>query len=361
MPNYGLWQEKDLALDDLAASVDRDALLDAQIETIATHNQQVNNLLGIFADPVTAPQQAVRTGTSARHQPLDENGRPQPIKGGGRYIVGFPLYKAGSAEGWNFWTHEQMTVKDFANSLDLMLKADITWMRDQLLASLFYNGAGFSYANPQSNETFTVYGLANGDTTVYEASGGAATDDHYGFQSASIDDSHNPFPAIETDLLEHPTNGNRLVAFVPAGLVSSIELLAAFAPAVRDIIRVVPASDQGDVEPLVAPGLNLPLTRSMTYRGMVGNTHIVQWANMPANYIVVVAVDAEQKPIGLRQYVEPSLRGLINIGEPMSRFPYQQTNYVRAAGFGGYNRTAAFVLKIAASYAAPTTLPMPLA
>jgi hypothetical protein len=82
---------------------------------------------------------------------------------------------------------------------------------------------------------------------------------------------------------------------------------------------------------------------------------------MPANYIVVVAVDAEQKPIGLRQYVEPSLRGLINIGEPMSRFPYQQTNYVRAAGFGGYNRTAAFILKIAASYAAPTIYPMPLA
>jgi hypothetical protein len=360
MPNYGLYQEKDLALDALAASVDRDALLDAQTETVASHNTQVNSLLGIFAERVTQPQQAVRTGTTARHQPLDENGRPQPIKGGGQYIVGFPLWKGGSAEGWNFWTREQMTVKNFADSLNLMLQADITWMRDQLLAAVFYSGAGFSYANPQTGENFTVYGLANGDTTVYEASGGAATDSHYAFQSDAIDDAHNPFPAIEDDLLEHPTNGNRLVAFVPTGLVSAIELLAAFAPATRDIIRVVPATGDETIEPEFAPALNLPLTRSMTYRGIVGNTHIVQWQNMPANYIVTVAVDAEQKPIGLREYPQASLQGLVNIGEPISRFPYQQNNYVRAAGFGGFNRTAAHVLKIAASYAAPTAYPFPI-
>jgi hypothetical protein len=63
----------------------------------------------------------------------------------------------------------------------------------------------------------------------------------------------------------------------------------------------------------------------------------------------------------MREFAQPALRGLINIGEPMSRFPYQQTNYLRAAGFGGRNRIAAHVLKIAASYAAPTTHPLPLA
>ncbi len=361
MASYGIWQEKDLALDALAATVDRDALLEAQQETVASHNLEVNAFISIFAERITAPQQAVNAGVANRLQPLDENGRPQPVKGRSQYIVGFPLFKAGTAEGWNFWTSEQMTVKNYADSLATMLKGDVTWMRDQILAPLFYSGAGYSYANPQSGETFTVYGMANGDTVVYDKDSGAATDSHYTFQSAGIDDSNNPFPAIETELLEHPTNvGSRLVAFIAPGLFSSISLLSGYAPAVPNIIRVVPGSASSHPDPFIAPALDLPLSRAMVYKGMVGNTHIVQWQNMPTGYMIVVAVDAEQKPLGLREYPQASLQGLVNLSEPMSRFPYQQSNYVRAAGFGGLNRTADVVYKAAGSYSAPSSHPYPL-
>lgn len=368
MPNYGIWQEKDLALDALASGVDRDALLDAQRETLATHNAEINTFLSIFTDNVDQPQRGVATGGDNDLQPLDENGRPFPVKAPGHLIVGFPLRKAGTAEGWNFWTHEQMTIRQLADSYSLMLKGDVKWMRKQLLAAAFYSGAGYTYVNPQTGgtggESFTVYGLANADATIYDASGGAATDTHYLAQAAAIADATNPFPTIYNDLIEHPQNtGSRIVSFVAPANAAAIRGLASFAPATPNIIQAVPAVGAATIDPQTAPGLGLNLPRSMTYLGIVENTYIVQWQNMPTNYLFTVAIDSTEKPIGLRQYVQSSLRGFVNIGEPMARFPYQQNNFVRAAGFGGLNRIAGHVTYVGVSgtYAAPTGLAAPVA
>lgn len=360
MPNYGIWQERDLAMDALAATVDRDALLDAQRETLSTHNAEINALVGLFADRVTLPQVAVRTGATNRLQPLDENGRPRPVKGRGQYIVGLPIWKAGTAEGWNFWVHEQMTVQDFADSLGLMLQGDVVWTRDQLLAPLFYNGAGYAYANVQTGENYTVYGLANGDGVVYQSNSGAATDSHYAAQAAAIDANNNPLPAIYADVVEHPENAGRVVAFCASDQINSISLLPAFAPVNAQVVNVVPAAGSQTHDPLFAPGLNLPLSRSMTYRGVHQSTYIVEWPALPSGYVVHYAVDATEKALAMREYAQPSLRGFINQGEPMSRFPYQQNNYVRAAGFGARNRVGAHVLRVGSgSYAAPTAYPFP--
>lgn len=362
MANYGAWQERDIALDNLAADVDRDTLLDVQRLTLANHNTELDRLIGLFADQVTLPQLSVKTGATNRLQGLDENGRPRPVKGRGSYIVGLPLWKAGTAELWNFWVHEQMSVKDFADSLDLMLQGDVTWMRDQLLSPLFYNGAGLAYSNVQNNESFTVYGLANGDATVYQSNTGAATDSHYAGQAAAIDSTHNPLPGIYADIVEHPENAGRVVAFCASDQVAAIELLPGFAPVVQPGIRTVPAAGSVTTDPLFAPGLNLPLSASMTYRGMHQSTYIVEWPAIPSGYIIHVAVDAQEKALAERQYAQPSLRGFLNQGEPMSRFPWQQNNFVRAAGFGARNRVGAYALLVGAgSYSAPANYSFPQA
>lgn len=362
MPDYGLWQEKDLALDALAAEVDRDSLLDAQRETLATANQQVGAFVDLFANRVTSSQLSVRGGVNNRLQGLDENGRPKPVKGASRYIVGLPIWKAGTAEGWNFWTYEQMTVQEFAQSLDTMLTGYVTWMRDQLLSPFFYSGAGLSYANANDGESFTVYGLANGDATTFESSAGAATDSHYSAQAGVVDASANPYPAIYEDMIEHPQNTGRIVAFVPPGAIATAtKLLPGFASATDPIIRIVPAAADETVDPLVAPALGVPLPRSMTYLGVIDNTYVVQWRNLPDGYILHVAIDAEEKPLAMRQYPQARLQGLRNIGEPMSQFPYQQTNYVVACGFGSRNRVGAHVHRVGnGTYAAPTAFPFPM-
>jgi hypothetical protein len=371
MPNYGIWQEKDLALDALAAGVDREALLDAQRLTVAAHNAEVAAFVDPFADLTTERQVSVKLGATNRLQPLDENGRPRPVKQAGNYIVGFPLFKAGSAEGWNFWAHEQMTVQDFADSLDLMLQGDVNWVRDQLLSAAFYNGAGFAYHDDANGEDYTVYGPANGDATVYDAVAGPATDSHFSFQAAAIDSANDPFQAIYDDIMEHPVNaGARVVAFVSPTLVAALKLLPEYAPA-RDlvpVVRVVPAAGSTTTEPLVSPPLPIRLASTMQFVGTVGNVFVVSWQSLaplstpPVGYIIALAVGARVKPLAVRQYPVRSLQGLVNIGEPMSRFPYQQNNYLRALGAGARNRVGMFVMRVGSgSYAGPTALTYPVA
>lgn len=364
---YGVWLERDLALDALAANVDREALLDAQTVTLQQHNEDISRLIGIFATPITTNQRSIKTAaTGGRSQPLGEHGRPLPRKGGGYYITGHPLNKSGTAEAFTFWASEQMTVQDYADSFSTMLGDDAVWVRDQMLAGLFYNGAGYTFVDEAAGESVTVFGLANGDSVTFDKATGNATDDHYSAQAAAIDDSNNPLDALYTEINEHQANAGRVVAFISSGLEATVSLVTGFAPLNTQIINVVPAASASQEDPLFAPSLNLPLPSTMRHIGTYKNMPVVVWNNIPpgpssTNYIIPVAVDADRKPLAFRQYPQAGLQGLINVGEPMARFPYQQTNYVRAAGFGGLNRVGAAVARIGnASYAAPTGYSVPL-
>jgi hypothetical protein len=363
MPNYGIWLERDLDLDAIAADVDRDALLDAQQTTLTVHNQEISTIVRLFASPTVNNQASINSGVTARHQPLDEVGRPKPIKGGAPYFVGFPLNKAGSAEAFTFWVAAQMTVQDYADSFNLMLNADVTWVRDQLLAALFYNGAGYTWTDTAQGENVTVFGLANGDAVTYDKTSGAATDDHYAAQANAIGSgSDDPFPAIQTELTEHNSNGSRVISFIAPAQEAAVRLLAGFAPVLRQRVEVTLAAGSADTNPLFAPSIGIDLPPSMVHIGTYGNIDIVVWQSMPSNYIVSVAMNATVKPLGVREYSQAALKGLVNVGEPMARFPYQQTNYVRAMGFGGRNRIAAHVQRVGTgSYATPTGYTAPLA
>jgi hypothetical protein len=354
--------ERDLDLDALAADVDREALLDAQQTTLQIHNQEIDTVINLFAKRTFKNQASVKLGASGRHQPLDQNGRPLPTKPGGSYFVGFPLNKAGSAEAANFWTDAQMSVRDFADSYNLMLTSDVNWVRDQLLAALFYNGAGYTWTDDAQGENVTVYGLANGDAITYDKVSGNAIDDHYSAQANAIGSgADDPYPTIQTELTEHQGNGSRVISFIAPAQDAATQLLAGFAPVLVQRVEPVLAAGSASTEPLFAPSIGIPLPASMKHIGTYGNVDIVVWQNMPSGYIVSVAMDANVKPLAVREYPQAALRGLVAVGEPMSRFPYMQTNYVRALGFGGLNRVAAHIHRVSnGSYAVPTGYTAPL-
>lgn len=360
---YGVWTERDLDLEANAADVDREALLDAQQVTLAQHNTDLQRIFGIFGEFTTKNQASVKTGvTGVRLQPLDEHGRPRPIKGRGFYYPGFPLWKAGTAEAYTFWTQQQMTVRDFADSFSIMLEADTVWSRDVILGPIFYNGAGFTYADPAQNENVTVYGFANGDATIYDKSSGAATDDHYSAQANALGaGADNPMDTIYTELTEHPGNTGRIVAFINTAQRAAMEALAGFAPVQRLIIEPTLAAGSASTEPLFAPALGLPLPSTMEHIGTHGSTAVVVAQNVPANYMITLAVDATVGALGIRQYPQAALQGLINVGEPMSRFPYQQNSWLRALGAGAKNRVAGHVHRFSnGTYAAPTGYTFPV-
>jgi hypothetical protein len=121
-----------------------------------------------------------------------------------------------------------MTVQQVNDAVSDMLTADVNWMRDHILAGLFYNGAGWTSPDPEYGD-LTIQGLANGDTvTVYVKQGGApATDTHYYAQAAAIADATNPYDDLYAELSEHPENaGGDVITFIASDQVATTEALA---------------------------------------------------------------------------------------------------------------------------------------
>lgn len=322
-------------------------------QTLAEHNRQFFAFTGLFVRNVTDIQLTYRTGTARRLQPLDEYGRARPRKGGAAYSVGFPLYSAGDAFGQTYMARVKATVEEVNNDLSDMLMADIRWMRDHILAAL-YDNAGYTFVDEEYGN-IAVKGLANGDGTNYQILRGTdmpADDTHYGAQAAAIADASNPFPAIFADLSEHPENGGPYVAFIPTGLKASVQGLATFHQSPDPNISTPTLTQLVGTLGLTVPGTVIGYEESGFW--------IVEWPNLPANYIVALAAGG-QPPLGMRQHPEAELQGFKRVAD-RDDHPYYESQYHRHAGFGGWNRVAAYVMRIGnAAYAIPTNYTQPMA
>lgn len=346
---YGFYQLKDIA-NQRAITVNRDLLVSAVQMSAGDHNQQLARMMNLFADPLTIYTERFNGATNARLQPLDENGRALPIKGS-QYNVAYPIQMGGSAWGTNRVTNAKRTVQNLNDDTSNMYQADVNWMADHILAALMYNGAGWTFQDPEWGD-LTIFGLANGDTTLYaNTSGVPATDNHYYAQAAAIADATNPFPALRTELIEHPENEDNIFHFIPSDQRTAVEGLATFT-AVTDP-NIVPADTTRTItgNPNTAyPG---------TLFGRVANGWAIEWPRLPSTYGISLAVGGTP-PLGARQDPEEELTGFKPQGE-IDVFPFFESQWFRRIGFGGRNRTGAVVWRIgSASYAIPTSYGSPM-
>ena len=200
-------------------------------ESVAEHNRQLNALLALFTTTRTDPQTRYLAAGATRLQPLDENGRARPIKPGGYFTLGFPLQDAGIAWGRNYRTSIKMTVREVANIVAMMMDADSRWMRDHLLAALFYENSTtpWLFTDPTFG-AINVYGLANGDMQTFQILSGAdsaTTDDHVKGAAAVTE---AVFQDIHDELVEHPENGPEIIAFIPTASSATVQALTNFYP-----------------------------------------------------------------------------------------------------------------------------------
>lgn len=354
---YGFQQLKDI-FDRRVNEVGVQDVFNAVTQSVEEHNRQVAALMSLFVNPTTEYKVRYRTPTLARLQPLDENGRARPIKPSGQYDVAFPIQMGGTAWGTNYISRAKMTVQEANEVTATMLSADARWMRDHLLAALFFDdnagGDGWAFAD-EEHGTLNVMGLADGDTTQYLVQAGAdsgTTDDHYLAQEAAIGDAANPFPTLYNELTEHPENGGEVVALIPTNLKATTEALTNFVPVADPNIALGANTDR------LVGTLNAPLPGMLL--GYVNEVWIVEWKSLPSNYIVATTTEGE-RPIAMRQHQEAELQGLNLVGQ-RDDHPFYESQWLRAAGFGAWNRVGAAVLRIGnASYAIPTnyTSPMP--
>jgi hypothetical protein len=348
---YGLLNMADLA-DQRVTEVGVDQTMAAVTQTVAEHNRQLDALMSLFVTRTTNFKSRFWAAANTRLQPLDNMGRALPIKPAGKYDVAWPIQMGGTAWGYDYVTGQKLTVGEVARVTNTMLDADTRWMRDHLLAALFYK----STTNPwtfvdEEHGSLSIYGLANGDTTVYNIITGAdtgATDDHLLFDDTPAADT---FIAMYTELLEHPENSGDVIALIPTNLKATIESISTFYPIEDPDLRI------GTSSTVLAGRLNVPVPGMVL--GKVEKVWVVEWASLPNDYIIGVTTGGE-RALAMREDMEPALRGFKQVAT-RDDHPYYERQYLRRAGFGGWNRVGAVIYKDAASYAAPTgyTSPMP--
>jgi hypothetical protein len=201
-----------------------------------------------------------------------------------------------------------------------------------------------------------IYGLANGDSVLYAVQTGAdqgTTDDHYMAQAQAISDTYNPFPAIYREITEHPENGSgEIITLVATDLVESIKGLSTFTKAPD--INLQPGAN----EQVLIGTLTTPVPGRVV--GYVDQHWIVEWPSMPSGYMISMTTDGE-RPLSLREEPEPELRDFKQVAT-RDDHPFYESQWLRIAGFGAWNRVGAVVTRIGnASYAIPTNYSSPMA
>ena len=326
--------------------------------TADEHNRVTTALMSSLVERTTVAQEQYELPAGGTLQPLDEWGNPIPVKHSGSYQVGYPIQGGGTAWGTNRVSAAHLTVSETNRQVVEAQTKDADWMRRHIMAALLDKTA-WTYNDEIGPDgkaglgDITIMPLANGDTVTYLRKGGAnTTDNHYLGQADAIDDSHNPFPAIYDELMEHPSNSGPVVVYVATTLTTSIEGLANFVPVSDPDIRIA-----ADTDELVG---NLSLGFGDEVLGKVDKCWIVEWKALPDDYMIAHAQGAGPA-LKMREYTPEELQGF---------FPEQHSpdgnrkvmRMIRYAGFGVSNRVAALCYYIGnATYPTPAAFDAPLA
>lgn len=326
---------------------------DAIDATMAEHNRQMDAFTALFVDRTTDYTRRYRTPTANRLQPLDENGRARPIRTAGYYDIAFPLQEGGTAWGQTYQASLKNTIQDVNNRLASILFGDLMWMRDHIFAALFKN-ASWTFTD-EEHGALTVKGLANSDTDTYMIQTGAqsgTTDTHYLAQAGAIADLTDPFPAMYTELTEHPENGGQVIAFIPSSNKAAVQGLTSYYPLSTGFI------DPGPNAARLAEALGVAVP-GVAFGAHDAGIHLVEWSILPANYIIAVTTQGD-RPLAMREDTVSQLQGFNRVAE-RNDYPYFETQYLRKAGFGAQNRVGAVVQRVGSgSYAIPTGFETPM-
>lgn len=331
--------------------VGQNIVYDYIAQSAAIHTQQVEALLDEFVVRTTERSEKIRMIEAGSLQPLDQWGNPLPVQVGFSYEAGYPIRGGGTAWGNNRVSRALQTVQDANENTVAALMMDANWLKRHLLASILDN-VSWSY-DTDEEPAVTVQPLANNDTVRFLKVGGAAsTDNHYLGQASAIADANNPFPAIYTDLTEHPGNGGVIVSYIPENLRLAVKALTNF-DAVEDP-DIIAGGNRDVLSGNIAVGIGDEVL------GKVDNVWIILMRALPDNYILSHA-RAATSIVAMREYPSPSLQGFF----PEAFSPdgnLLEMRMIRYCGFGVRNRVGAHVTYIGnATYAVPTDYNAPLA
>jgi hypothetical protein len=359
---YGFFSLQDL-FNQRIQEVGVERVWEAVRESLAEYNRVSGALTSNFVEMTTVAQVAVELPGTGTLQPITPDGNPLPVVPSGRYTVGFPIKGGATAWGTNRVTRQMLTVEEADRfTSDAFLK-DADWKIRHVLAAIF-GSASYAFHDAVGPSgaagigSINVYGLANGDSVVYNKKGGnvAATDNHYLSGTAtSITDSFNPFPTIRAELMEHPSNSGPFVSYIPTNLVDDVATLTEFIE-VNDPDVLYQNTDNLPNAPAAILGMGDEIIGKLKS----SNIWLVEWSRLPDNYIITHAIGSGPF-LRQREYPAEALQGLFQEGfSPDGN--HQEQRFIRFSGFGVYDRIAAAVYQVGTStYAVPSGFLPPLA
>lgn len=337
---------------------------DIELATVE-YNRQINLLTSSWSQKTAEHQVRFYLPGYTTLQPLDDYGNPKPQHEDGFYDVAFPIYGAGYAWGDNRVSRALMTVEQASRQTATAFRADADWMRRQMLAAVFTDNTR-TYADDKfGNLTIQPLAISSDGVTYVRRNGTSSTDTHYLAQANAIGNgADNPFPTIYSELDEHPSNSGPYVAYVASSLTSAIEALTDLIEpddpslitsdtTTRLRLQINPdVSLQGQLDEIILFG--------QRYIGRANGVHIVEWAAMPAGYIIAHSIGAGPF-LGQREYPAAALQDLITESADIDGNTMVK-RFLRYTGFGVMNRVAALAMRIGnGTYAEPSGYTAPLA
>ena len=347
-----------------ADGTDLNTFWDEINRTVQARNAQRNRLIDLLTFRVTDLAEQVSVPDTADFEIASEYGLPKGIRQGiSRFWRGydFNFYDLAVRFTWMYIANADIrALRQLANQA---LEADNRLLFTRVMRTLFNpaNRTGLT----DDNLPVTVYGFYNADGEVppaYSTYTHLGTHNHY-LTSQGLATSATLTPAVVEAMDTHLTHhGYKFPEYKKVLWVNKQE---------ADIIKVwrVATGATWDFIPTAGygGGVYLPTDKRLvdapggTVPGQIGTYgpwHVVQEDYIPAGYLAGIVTgggDNISNPIGIREHVNPSFRGLQVIPGNRNGYPLIESFYQRGFGTGIRHRGAGVVAQVSgnASYTVP--------
>jgi len=321
-------------------------------------NQDLNSAIGVFVEETTDEfKRRYKLPGGGYMQERGSQSAPGAVKARGEWDVAFPLLDFSDQLAWDDVDWAYMTVQEMQRQLDSIRIRATNTVRRQILMGLF-NNAAWSFQDKTGRGELTIQPLANGDGTVYPPVHGSedeSGDNHYlesGYLAENISDTNDPLPTIRAEIEEHfggqTMLGSNIVVFHNTAQTTKLSSLADFTEVTERFL--LPGAN---VDQLTGLPANLP----GTIKGRSDGVWCVEWAWIPAGYLLAVHLDA---PKPLIRRVDPAATGLgsgdLQLVTRDDAMPFRGSFYRSRFGMGVGNRLNGVVMKLgtSGSYTAPS-------
>lgn len=331
--------------------------------SVALQNEARSRIVRLLTFPVTELIERVGQVSTARFEVASEYGEPKGIRPKGEYFnlgYDFEWYDLAARFTWKFLAEAPAAQIEAINSM--ALEADNILVFEKVMDALY---KGNKNREADINDTIVpVYGLYNGDGTVpprYINNTFDGTHSHYMTSGAATIGSED-LDDLHQNITEHgytARNGYKHVVMVnprEGKVIRAFRVLTGatydFIPAIGEPAEFMPVDQQlmGTRPGNAYQGLDVI--------GSYGDLLIVQDDMFPAGYVAEVATGGEENlrnPVGFREHVNPSLRGMRLVKGPNPDYPLIDSFYNHGFGTGIRQRGGSAVMQItaSASYTAP--------